>query len=143
MKWNELFDKTNEPTVKQINDFISTPLGTDLGNYMLDTYNVRPKLTYSNCSMDQGIWKGWNVKYKKSSKVLCTLYPKQGYFLVLLPIGLQRVNEAELLMPECSEYTQILFKQSKIGYSGKSLAFEVTTENILNDLKKLITIRVN
>ena len=62
--------------------------------------------------MDGGYWKGWNVKYKKSGKSLCTLYPKQGYILALMPVGLREMNEAELLMPSCTQYTRTLFEQA-------------------------------
>lgn len=51
------------------------------------------------------------------------------------------MNEAELLMPLCTEYTQKLYKQTISGHNGKSLAFEVKNENILIDMKKLIALR--
>ena len=141
MQWNELFDKENQPSENQINDYIDIPLWDDLNNYLQQTYNVKPKLAYSNCSMDNGIWKGWNVKYQKSGKSLCTVYPKQGYFLLLLQIGLRDINESELLMPLCTEYTQTLFNQAPSGHIGKFLAFDVKSENTLNDVKNLVTIR--
>lgn len=51
------------------------------------------------------------------------------------------MNEAEFLMPQCTEYTQNLFKQTVTGYNGKSLAFDVKNENILHDMKNLIELR--
>jgi len=47
------------------------------------------------------------------------------------------------LMPHCSEYTQNLFKQAVVYHNGRSLAFEVQNEDILHDVKNLITIRAN
>jgi len=91
--------------------------------------------------MQKGIWKGWNVKYKKNGKSLCTLYPKQRYILSLVPIRVREMNEAELLIPLCVEYTQNLFKQTDSGHNGKSLAFVVENENVLQDMKKLIALR--
>jgi hypothetical protein len=35
--------------------------------------------------MDNNIWRGWNIKYQKSGKSICTIYPQQGYFLALVP----------------------------------------------------------
>jgi len=142
VKWSELFNSGHEPSDNQIKEYVDTPLWDDIAVHLQQTYNVRPKLSYSCCSMDQGIWKGWNVKYKKGGKSLCTLYPKQGHFLSLVPIGLREVNEAESLMSLCSEYTQTLFKQTVSGYSGKSLAIYVTSENILQDVKELIALRI-
>jgi hypothetical protein len=113
MVWSELYDKTNEPQKEQVQNFVDTPLWDDLAAHLEQSYNVKPKLSYSGCSMEGGAWKGWNVKYKKGGKVLCSLYPKQGYFLVLVP------------------------------YEGKSNAFEVNDENVLRDVKNLIELRVN
>ena len=141
MQWSELWDNEHAPSDSQIKEFVDTPLWDDLDNYLKQAYNVKPKLFYSNCSMQKGMWKGWNVKYQKSGKSLCTLYPKQGYILALVPIGLREMNEAELLMPLCTEYTQNLFKQTELGHNGMSLAFVVENENVLRDIKELIALR--
>ena len=142
MQWNELFTKEHKPSDSQIKEFVATPLWDDLDIYLKQAYNVKPQLSYSNCSMDKGMWKGWNVKYKKSGKSLCTLYPKQGYILSLVPIGSGEMNEAELLMPFCTQYTQNLFKQAGSGHKFLSLAFEVESDDVLQDMKNLIALRV-
>ena len=81
----EVFDKEIPPTESEIRDFVGTELFTELHNYLCDSYKVKPKQTYSGCSMDNNIWRGWNIKYQKNGKSLCTIYPQQGYFLVLVP----------------------------------------------------------
>ena len=141
MQWSELFDAENEPQDSQVKEFVNSPLWDGLDGHLRQEYNVKPKLAYSNCAMDAGLWKGWNVKYKKSGKSLCTVYPKQGYLLVLLQVGLREMNETELLMPTCTEYTQNLFNQAVVGHIGKFLAFDVQDENVLDDIKKLIAVR--
>ena len=141
MQWHEMFNSEQEPSDTQIREFVKTPLWENLDNHLQQTYNVKPKLSYSKCQMQQGYWKGWNVKYKKSGKSLCTLYPKQGYILSLVSIGPREKTEAELLIPLCTEYTQNLFKQSLSVNDTTSLAFEVENEEVLQDIKKLIAIR--
>jgi len=141
MQWNELFDKEHQPSDSQIKEFVGTPLWDDLDAHLQQAHKVKPKLAYSNCAMDKGMWKGWNIKYKKSGKALCTLYPKRGHFLLLMPIGLREMDEAQLLMPLCTQYTQYLFEQSATGRFGKSLAFEVEDENVVRDIKGLIEIK--
>ena len=147
MLWNELWDKGHEPPDSQIADFVETPLWDDLANHLQETYKVKPKLFYSGCSMDKGFWKGWNVKYKKSGKALCTLYPKQGYFIALIAVGAKESAAADLLISSCDEYTQNLYSQTKAEASGKfpslSLAVEVTNESILSDVKDLVALRVD
>jgi len=141
MLWNESFDREHEPSETQIKEFINTQLYEDLDGYLRQTYKVKPKPAYSSCNMDDGLWKGWNVKYKKNGKSLCTLYPKHGYLHLLLPVGAREMTEAELLMPTCTEYTQELFKRSGTNDS-KSLGFEIRDETVLHDVMGLIEIRV-
>ena len=142
MLWSELFDDGHEPSYNQIKEFVDTPLWDDLADCLQQAYNVKPKLFYSCCSMDKGLWKGWNIKYKKSGKALCSLYPKQGYFMALIAVRAKEIAEADLLIPLCDEYTQNLYSRTKSGTVGKSLAVEVTSENILRDVKNLIALRV-
>jgi len=84
----EVFDKENQPTETEIKDFVGAEiftLFTDLDNHLREGYKIKPKLAYSSCAMDKNIWRGWNIKYQKSGKSLCTIYPQQGYLLVLVP----------------------------------------------------------
>ena len=84
----ELFDKENQPTEVEIKDFVGAEifmLYSDLDNHLREEYKIKPKLAYSSCAMDNNIWRGWNIKYQKSGKSFCTVYPQQGYFLVLVP----------------------------------------------------------
>ena len=84
----EIFSKDSQPTEAEIKDFMGPEiltLFTDLDNLLREKHKVKPKLAYSSCAMDSNIWRGWNIKYQKSGKSLCTIYPQQGYFLVLIP----------------------------------------------------------
>ena len=139
-QWNDLYNREHEPSEEQIKEYVNTPLFDDLDGYIRQTYKVKPKLAYSGCGMDDGMWKGWNIKYQKSGKSLCTLYPKQGYLKLLVTIGVRGVSEAELLMPLCTEYIQELFKKSDF-HGSRYLGIELRDENVLHDVKSLIEIR--
>ena len=142
MQWIEMFGKENEPSFEDVKKFTDSNLFCELDNHIRETFNVKPKLAYSGCAMDAGMWKGWNVKYLKSGKSLCTLYPKQGFLLLLVTISEDNMNEAELVISQCSDYTKNLFAQAGRSHTGgTSLAFEVNDENILQDVKNLIALR--
>jgi AraC family transcriptional regulator len=142
MTWNELFDKEHEPSEKQIAEFIATPLWGDLAEYLQQACKAKPKSSYSGCAMDGGIWKGWNIKYKKSGKSLCTLYPKQGYFLSLITVSEKDAAEADLLVPICCDYMKDLYNRAEFGKNyGKMMGIEVTSEEILRDMKEFIALR--
>lgn len=142
MQWHTLYSKENEPTEEQIRQFTATPCWDTLTSYLQQTYQIQPTLFYSGCRMEAGKWQGWNVKYKKSGKALCTLYPKEGYFVALIPISSKEIDEAELLLPHLTPYTQKQFNQTPFGHYGKSLALEVTSDAILQDAKSLIALRI-
>lgn len=118
-------------------------LWSELYNGGREPLNHQITMAYSCCSMDNGSWKGWNVKYKKSGKSLCTLYPKQGYFVALIAVGANESAESERLIPFCNEYTQKVYRQAIGGGTYKSLAIHVTNENILHDAKNLIALRAD
>jgi AraC family transcriptional regulator len=143
MQWSELFNKKNEPTDEQIQEFVATPLWGELSGYLQQTYKVNPKIEYSSCKMDNGAWQGWNVKYKKSGKSLCTLYPKQGYFLSLITIAEKDAAEADLIVPSCTDYIKEMYHRTEFGKNyGKMLGIEVTSEDILRDMKEFMALRV-
>ena len=138
--WNELFGREHEPSETAVKEFVNTPLFDELDGYLQQEYKVKPKLAYSSCGMDGGAWKGWNIKYRKSGKSLCTLYPKQGYLHLLLTIGVRGVSEAELLLPLCTEYIQSLWGQGDF-HGSKYLGIELRDESVMRDVKNLIEIR--
>ena len=140
---SELFGSEQQSSKNQIAEFAGNNLWADLENHLQQTYSVSPKMFYSGCSMDKGFWKGWNIKYKKSSKSLCTIYPKQGHFVVLINISEKGAAEADLLVLLCDKYTQEIYKQTKSGKNGKALALNVTNANILCDVKELAALRAS
>lgn len=84
---------------------------------------------------------GWNMKYKKSGKSLCTLYPMRGYYIALVVIGRKEMIEAELLMPLCSDYVQTVFHDTKTGNGQKWLMIDVREREVLEDVLNLIQLR--
>ena len=94
----EVFKKEDQPTEVEIKDFIGSEISllfSDLDDLLRERYKVKPKYAYSSCAMDNNIWRGWNIKYQKSGKSLCTIYPQQGYFLVLIPGRFFEVRNAD------------------------------------------------
>lgn len=138
MKWNEQYPKGSQPDLTQIRDFIANPLWDELCGYMQETYLVNPLVEHSICSGAPG----WNVKYRKGSKALCTLYPAEGSFTCMVSIGSKESMEAELLLGDCTEYVRELYWQCTPFNGGRWLMIDVRTPEILADVKMLIGTRV-
>lgn len=137
MDWNALYSNEQPPSLEQVTEYINNPLWTDFNNHIQSTYRIRPCMEHSRCSMQVG----WNIKYKKSGKSLCTLYPMEGYFIALVVIGSHELAEAELLMPLCSGYVQTVFNSTKSGNGQKWLMLDVRDGETVEDIFSLINLR--
>lgn len=137
MEWSLLYNRDNPPTPEAIAAYIDNPLWDTLSAHLKDTYRSTPAMAYSVCSGAPG----WNVKYKKSGRALCTLYPAAGFFTCLVCIGGREAVEAELLLPACTEYLQTLYKNAGSLNGARWLMIDVTAPEILADTKALIALR--
>ncbi len=137
MEWSLLYSNVKQPIWEQFVDYVSCSLWTEFNNHIQITYQVEPIIDYSGCSLQPG----WNIKYKKSGKSLCTLYPMSGYFIALVVIGDKEMQEAEFLIPACSSYVQDVFKNTKSGKGQKWLMIDVRDKETLLDVFNLISLR--
>lgn len=137
MEWIDLYTPDNEPTDEQIAAFIDSDLWGNLNTFLQENYGVEHTKSFSACSGQPG----WNVKYKKAGRSLCTLYPMKGYFIALVVIGSKEYEEALETIPMCSEYTRELFENTQHSAGGRWLMINVTNEAILEDAKRLIQVR--
>lgn len=140
MKWNELFVAGQAPSFQDITEFIGigAPIWAELLNYLEKAYQVQPRMTYSKCSAQPG----WNLKYQKSGKSLCTLYPMAGFFIALVVVGAKEQLEAEIALGTFSAYTRELYHKTAPFNGGRWLMIEVKDESVLEDVKTLMAIRV-
>ena len=95
-------------------------------------------MSYSKCAAQPG----WNIKYQKSGKSLCTLYPMEGYFIGLVVVGAKEEEEVEMALGTFTPYVQELYRKSSFSCGGRWLMIEVKNKSVLQDIKSLIAIRV-
>lgn len=137
LEWSLLYSNGIMPTLNQVADYVANSLWTEFNSRMQMSYQIDPIMEYSRCSMQRG----WNIKYKKSGKSLCTLYPMSKYFTVLVVIGGKEMQEAEFLVHGCSSYVQDVFKSTKTGQGQKWLMIDVRDKRTINDVFTLINLR--
>ena len=138
MSWFQRYPKSQQPTLEQISEYIASPLWGELCQWAEKSYRIEPKVEHSTCSGAPG----WNVKYKKGGRALCTLYPDEGQFTALITVGAKEAPEAELLLPTCSDYIRELFARTQTMNGARWLMIRVTDAQVLEDVKKLIRLRV-
>ena len=138
MDWNQRYPGDTPPDLSAVSTYIGSPLWAQLCTHLEDNYGVHPLVEHSICSGAAG----WNLKYRKSSRALCTLYPAQGFFTCMVSVGRKEALEAELLLPGCTDYVQQLYWNTKLYNGGRWLMIQTTTPEILRDVKALIALRV-
>lgn len=85
---------------------------------------------------------GWNVKFRKGSRAICTNYPRRGYFTCLVCIGGREAAQAELLLPACGSYVRELYFSVQPFNGARWLMINVDSPAVLNDLKRLVSARM-
>ena len=142
MNWNEIFDADHIPSNEEIREFLGEAKSNwdELTAYIGEAYQAKPQIAYSKCSAQSG----WNVKYKKGSRSLCTLYPMAGYFIALVVVGSKEEEEVRIGMDAelFTTYVKELYYNTAYYAMGRWLMIEVTDKDVLNDIKYLLTIRV-
>ncbi|WP_041139386.1 DUF3788 domain-containing protein [Beduini massiliensis] len=134
--WDKL-DAASTPNLEETATYINNPLFQELCDYFDKTFHCLPQFHYSRCSMA----KGWNLKFKKSSKNICTVYPCVGYFKVLIVIGRKEKEAFEKMLPSLSASFQMIYAETKEMMHQRWLMLSIEDSNQLEDLKKCILVR--
>lgn len=140
MNMIDLQDKNYCPAIEEIGEYVQNPVFMQFCTEIRNTYQCSGKTEYSSCSWE----KGWNVKFKKSGKTLCTIYPKEGYFTVMIVVGSKEKAAAEAILTECTIELQTIYRETKEGNGQRWLLIDLEEkENLYRDLLRLIQIRRN
>lgn len=134
----DLLDKSNCPAIEEISEYVKNPVFMEFCSEIRNTYNCREKTEYSSCS-----WKkGWNLKFKKAGKTLCTIYPGEYYFTVLIVVGKKEKESVEAILPECTPELSDIYHRTQEGNGQRWLMIELEDRNgLYQDVLRLIQIR--
>ena len=135
--WHELFPLDREPTMEDIAGYIDHPLWDAFTAFIDESYGAKPRIEYSRC----GGAPGWNVKYKARGRALCTVYPRDGFFISMVSVGSKEKDEAEALLATADPYVRALYERSADSSMGRWLMIEITSEGILRDAEALMLLR--
>jgi hypothetical protein len=132
-----ILDGGRRPSLEMLSEYVGSVLWDDLNCYLQTAYRTEPELGYSCCSARRG----WNVKYRKAGRALCTLYPERGSFRVLVVIGRREEPVLQPLLPELSAGIVRLYEKTGRMAMGRWLMIRVSGEEALRDVKTLIALR--
>lgn len=136
-----MFDRENNlqiPHVEDMSRYIHNSLWEDFCNHMKDTYHIEPRFEFSKCSWEFG----WNVKFKKGSKSLCTVYPRENFFTVMIVIGRNEKERFESELPSFCSDIQDIYAETKEGNGQKWLMIDLEDKDKrYSDVLQILTIR--
>lgn len=125
-----LVNETVIPTMYDFSSHVSNKLFDEFNEYMVSAYDASAIFDYSKCSLT----KGWNIKYKKCGKSLCTIYPDENKFTVMVVISRKEYSgfmDIYSSLHSCIHSTYETNKD-KNGYCW--LMIEVLDENVIDDV---------
>ncbi len=136
----DLQNKNYCPSIKEISEYVRNPVFIQFCSEIKNAYNCNEKIEYSSCSWERG----WNIKYKKAGKTLCTIYPKECYFNVMIVVGAKEKALVEAILPECTIELNHIYRQTQKGNGQKWLMIGLEDKGSLyHDVLRFIEIRKN
>ena len=136
----ELQNKNICPTLEEIGEYTGSPVFIQFCGEIKETYSCAGKIEYSSCSMEPG----WNVKFKKAGRTLCTIYPRETYFTVMVVVGPKQKAPVEGILPECSAELRDIYNKTREGNGQRWLMIDLESRGELyRDTLRLLEIRRN
>lgn len=135
-----ILDESHCPTYDEILCYINSPaqkFWQDMNLFIQEKYKTSPKIMYSKCSGKPG----WNVKYHKSGKSICTLYPEKDSFVVLIVITLGLVHIIEDMSDKFETEILEIIKSAKPFNGTLWLMIPVSNTIIADNVKQLIALK--
>lgn len=136
----DLINKYYYPTLDEIAEFVNNASFMQFCTEMKNLYKCKEKIEYSSCSWE----KGWNIKFKKAGKTLCTIYPREHYFTVMVVVGQKEKASVEAILSMCTTEMQDIYNECKEGNGQRWLMIDIEDKDrIYHDVFRLIEIRKN
>lgn len=136
----DLHDKNICPTLDEIGQYVRNPVFMQFCSAIKSAHSCSEKIEFSACSWEHG----WNIKFKKAGKTLCTIYPRENYVTVLVVVGSKEKEAVEEMLPGCTAALQELYHRTQEGNGQRWLMIDLEDRNsVYDDLLRMIGIRRN
>lgn len=134
----DLQDKSRCPPLEEIADYVRNPLFREFCSEIQAEYGCAEKVEFSACSLEPG----WNVKFKKAGRTLCTVYPREDYFTVLVVVGRREKEPVEAMLPGCTPEFRGIYARTKEGGGQRWLMADLEDrDGLYRDVLRTIGIR--
>lgn len=131
-------DKTHKPTGEEIESFVgeqAKEAWQEMRQFIESHYDFMPETVF------YGAKYGWTIRYRKSGKTLCSLFPEKGGFTVLIVLGKKESEKARSIPDELNSKIKELLGGTEQLHDGRWLWIRLLTVEDTNDVKKLLQVK--
>ncbi len=133
-----MLDKDKIPTTEDILKIIGKQAEiawNKLTNFMQTNYEIEPETVFYGKNY------GWLIRYRKSGKTLCSIFPEKNSFTFQITYG---KKEVEKFLNQKEEFNQVIseiFESTKQLHDGRWLFIRLLDDVLVQDIVNLITIK--
>jgi hypothetical protein len=84
---------------------------------------------------------GWSFRIKDKKRAIVYFLPRDGFFKIAFVFGTKAMNE--ILASDISEIIKTDLQNARVYAEGRGIQIEVKDDSTLNDIKKLIEIKLS
>lgn len=133
MSYERMLDKAHRPTEEEIlNTIEQTAPWLGLRRYIEENYDFAPELAFFAKKY------GWTVRYRKSGKTLCSLFPEKGAFSALIVLGKKEAEQALSMVDEFGPNVRKVLTSTEQLHDGRWLWIRVLSAGDADDVKRLL-----
>jgi hypothetical protein len=127
----------DEPSDEYILEFVGKAKKPwlEFTSFLNETYDfTAEKLNYSKKY-------GWAIRYRKSNRTWCALYPLKDCFQVQIIFGKKEVEKFQEKRDEFGDFVKNKFDTTKQLHDGRWMFFTIKDRSLIEDLKKMMFIK--
>jgi hypothetical protein len=134
MDYERMLDKAHQPTDAEILETIGqTDAWLDLRQYIETRYgDWAPECKFFAKQY------GWMIRYRRSGKTLCSLFPERGAFSVLIVLGEKEAEKALSMVDEFGANARAVLEGTEQLHDGRWLWIRVLDLGDAEDIKRLL-----
>lgn len=121
-----------------VQSYVHNPIVSYIHTAITSMYAIDVTFAFSKCSFQ----KGWNLKYIKSGKNICTIYPKQGYLEILIVLSKKSDEEIFALSQQVNASFRDVLLAVKEFQNQRWLSFVVEDEEQIQDVLLILSYRL-
>ncbi len=126
------------PTLEEIGEYVRNGVFERFCAAVKGRFQAEGRVDFSSCSLERG----WNVKFKKSGRALCTIYPKESCFTVMVVVGKKEKEAVEAMLARLSPQVREIYEQTREGNGQRWMMIPIEDQDsVYEDVIRLIEIR--